>query len=597
MSIPKRNITKQNDFSFKEQKDMENPILKQNNPPLLLYFMNFLTKHPFIVSAVICLLCTPVEMGSDHSAFAVLIPAAALTFLGIIGSVFISERVHGQSRITLRYILCGSSAVFGMIFGYLVSQSGKPALVILMTAIVSSVTALIYMLFSRTLNEKRFILLMLALGFVIRFAYIMINDIVHHQHDAGSVGELDGHIGYIAYISYNLHLPDFDVRNVYQFYHPPLHHIIAAAWARLQNLFGVPFDMVWENVQILTLFYSCCTMILSYKLFRRLGLSGTGLCTAMAIVCFNPTLFILSGSINNDMLSITLMLAALYNTLCWYKSRSFGRIMCIAVSIGCAMMAKLSGWMAAPAIAFIFIYVFFTDIRNYKKYIPQFAAFLPVSAVLGLWWGIRNLVMYDVPITYVMRLSEKSSQYIGDIPVLERIFDFNPSQLESVGDQFKMYGGKYNEYNPLIALFKTSAFDELYTVKYYSDTAGWDRFLFFSVVSVGIIGFFAMIYVMIADKDFPTPYKLFTGILYAVFFISYYAFCIGFPQVCTENIRYAVPLIIEGALFFGRAVQLLFECKRQWLAAAARTAGYMLCTVAVLYSFSSVIFYYIVFMN
>jgi len=570
---------------------------KQNKISLLLEFVSRITKHPFLTSAAVCLLSTFITTGTEFSPLAFIIPALTMAVFGVYSALFISEKAPEKSRVSLIGVLCFAVGIFSPIFGYFISQSQRPYLTILMTGIISVIAAGLYMFFSRNLNTGRFVMLMLALGFLLRLAYIMNNTVRYHQHDAGSAEELDGHMGYIAYLSYNLHLPDFDVRNVYQFYHPPLHHIIAAMWVRIQNLLGIPFDNIWENVQILTLFYSCCCMILCYKIFRKLSLDGTGLCSAMAIICFNPTLFILSGSVNNDMLCLTFMLAAVYNTLYWYKSRNFGRIICIAVSVGCAMMSKLSGWMVAPAIAFIFIYVFFTELRSYKKYIPQYAAFLPVCAALGLWWGIRNYALYQVPITYVMELSERSEQYIGDIPVMKRLFDFNFTQFENVGDQFMMYDGAYNEYNPLIALFKTSAFDELYTVHFYKAVAGWDKFLFFSVLAVGMIAFFAMVFVMIFDKKTSGVHKIFLGLIYGVILISYYIFCIKFPQVCTENIRYAVPLIVIGAYFFGRTVQILLNTEKNGLKIAGKITGTALCSITVIYSISSVIFYYITFMG
>lgn len=550
-------------------------------------------KHPFLLSGAACLLCIVLTSSENLTFLGAAVPAAVFFLAGLAGAHYVGIKAYEKSRKSLTILLSIISGIFAVIFFQLLRISQKPQLVILCTGFASLAAAGIYLLCIKKLTAHRLIILLIVSGFLMRLAYIMTVSVHFKQHDIGSIDTMDGHLGYIAYYTYNMKLPDFDVRDVYQFYHPPLHHFLAAVWVRLQSLLMIDPDYYWENVQLLTLFYSSCCMILSYRLFRQLSLKGKGLCAAMAVICFNPTFFILSGSINNDILSITLVLGAFVNTLYWYKSRSFGRIMCIAACIGFAMMAKLSGWMAAPAVAFIFILVFFKDLDNFKKYLAQFAAFLGLCAPLGLWWEIRNNIAYDVPITYVMKLSEKSRQYIGNIPVLKRIFDFSPYQFADVADQFTLYDCPYNEFNPLIALFKTSAFDEMYTVGNYPQVAMWDKFLFWSVVIVGIIGFVSMIFTFFCDRKMSAVQKIFAGIIYLTYFIGYYAFCFGFPHVCTQNIRYAVPLIVIGAFFFGKGITLLGRKNNT----AAYFGKIVLYTITVFYSVSSVVFYFITYMH
>ncbi len=577
--------------------DTEKKHIRSNDRPILLYAADIIAKHPFLTTAVACLLCMSLTSTSKVSGISATVPVLTFAFCGVFGTSCICYKSPTHNKKQLYTVLCIASVLFALSFGRMLIDSNRPQLVVLMSGIAFIIASSIYLYSIKALNTKRLVLLLFILGFLFRFAYIMSVKLPYRQHDLGSIEKMDGHLGYMAYISYNLRLPNTDVRDIYQFYHPPLHHIIAALWARILNIFGMEQKYIWENVQILTLYYSSCCMILSYKIFRRMKLSGTGLVTAMAVICFNPTFFILSGSINNDILSITLILGALYNALCWYESRSLGRIICTALCVGFSMMAKLSGWMAAPAIAFIFIFVFFKDIKNFKKYIVQFSVFLGISIPLGMWWSIRNLIKFDVPFDYVYELSEKSGQYIGNVPVMKRLFDFNPYQLQNVGDQFKFYGGKYNEYNPLIALFKTSAFDELYTVSYYPHVAHWDKILFWSVVIVGLISFFAMIYIWFNDRKMNIIHKIFTAIIYTVYMLFYYRFCLQYPQVCTQNIRYAVPAIVLGAYFFGRMVSDLGKCKKKKFRIPAKITAVCLCTIAGIYCLSSSIFYYITFMS
>ena len=558
--------------------------------------MLLIKEHPFIFTGLMCLVCTAVT-GVTMSVISCCI-AAFVMFLCCCGfSAFAALGVPEKSFRSVFFSLCGVSAMLSLMFGFMLSQSQKPGLVILNSGLCMLTAAAVYFLVLKKMDVRKAIILIFIAGFLMRLAYIITLSIRIKQHDVGSVESMEGHLGYIAYLVYNGHLPDMDVRNVYQFYHPPLHHIIAAIWVKLQSLLMPRSDSIWENIQVLTMFYSCCCMILSYKIFRELGLSGKGLAAAFAVIAFCPTFYIMSGSINNDILSITLMLAAILNTLYWYKSRSMGRILCIALSVGFAMMAKLSGWMVAPAIAFIFLYVFFKEIKKFKKYLLQFGAFLGVCVPIALWWEVRNYISHEVPFTYIMELSKKSKQYIGNIPVTKRLFDFNFSQFQDVGDQFRLYGGKYNEYNPLVALFKTSMFDETFTTKFYPEIDGFNKLLFWSAVLLGVIGFAAMIYLFIRDKKLSGVHKIFLGTLYAVFMGSYYIFCIRFPQVCTENIRYAVPVIVIGAFFIGRLIYKMIEDNRKKPDIVRQTVSYFTMFVTSVYSLMSILTYDIVFIN
>lgn len=542
--------------------DLRNTSLTEKSSPPLEFFKKLIS-HPFILSAFVCFSCTtltlPVELWLVR--FIWTAAAFAMIWCGIV--FFAAKKMAEQSRTVYGITMSVFGVVFGLIFSYIIKDSAYPYMLILNTGLLFAAAAAIYLWRSGQATTKRFCVLLTFAGFLIRLAFIMRFSIRNYQHDAGSIESMKGHIGYIAYLLENKHLPDFDVRTVYQFYHPPLHHGIAALWVGLQELIGIPEELAFENIQILTLFYSCLCMILAYKLFRALGLKGFGLAAAQAIVAFCPTLYIFAASVNNDPLLLVFTLAALLNCLKWYESRSYGRMICTAFCMGFAMMAKLSGWMIAPAIAFIFIFAFFKDLKNWKRYILHFLSFLFISVPLALWWEIRNLIIYDVPMNYVLKFSETISQYIGNEPISKRLFDFSAYQFSNPAEQFIQYDGAYNEFNPLVGLFKTSVFDELFVQSRFSNVGELGHELLWAAIALGIAGFLSMIYTFVKDKAMPLHHKLFTAIIYTVYFVLYYYFCITYPHVCTQNIRYAVPLIILGAYFTGRVIMLPKGRKKQ----------------------------------
>ena len=583
---------------------MENSMSNsQNNRfknSFLGLFFHTVKEHPFIVTAFLCFFSISLTTGSQISFVSSLIPTIAIFLLGVCAAAYISINDIKKNKKLYAALMIVGAAVISFVSWRFIFVSNEVPYRLLNFGLLIIVGIFMYLALTDKLTYKNVLLLIFAAGFLVRLVYVMYTPVTVRQHDVSVFGKGSGHSGYIEYIYNNFNVPDMDVRKISQFYHPPMHHILAAIWLRIQTTLGIAYKDACENIQILTLFYSSICMILSYKIFKALNLKKAALNISVAIIAFCPTFFIMAGSINNDILSITFMLGAVLNTIYWYKNQKFRYIISIAFCVGFGMMTKLSVWMITPAIAFVFIYVFFKNLKNLKnseirqKYLLQFSTFIIVCVPLGLWWAFRNFAKYGVPLTYVPMLSSTSDQYIGDIPFTQRLFDFSLFQFNDVGDQFTRFGGAYNEYNPTIALFKTSMFDELITVSNYPNIAVYNKILFWSAVAIGLIGFVSMIVMLIKkNKELDMPMKIFMFLLYGVMFVSYYVFCYQFKHVCTENIRYAVLLIVIGAYFVGLALQHLQSDKKKTY---KKVLNKCIFVITIIFCASSVLVYDIVSM-
>ncbi len=552
-------------------------------------YFQIAVRHPFITTAIISLLCfTLTTPGSNLISLTVMYAAILIAGITMLMPQFIKSKLPVKLGIFGILIVLSVAAAFYLF--HCTFQDHSIAIVIMNAGLGITTALFLYFAITGTLTMNKIILLLFLVGFVIRLSYVIAMPTSMIQHDVYSITKRSGHAGYMRYLYDYGHLTKYDVRRTDQFYHPPLHHIIAALWMRLQTWLGVDIKDAFENVQLLTLFYSSACMILSYKIFKRVGLKHSGLIVSTAVIAFCPTFYFLSGSVNNDILSIAFILGAILNTLYWYRSRKVRHIIAVALCVGLGMFTKLSVWMVAPAIAFVFLYAFFSDIRHFKKYLAQFGAFLGICAPIGLFWSVRNLIRFGVPLTYVPKLSETSSQYVGDIPLTTRFFDFSFFQFEDVADQFTMYGGKYNEFNPLVGFFKTSAFDEGIATRHFPAIQGYNYFLFWAVVAAGILGFIAMIYLFVKKNVIDRNIKIFIGLLYFVFFGCYLYFCVDFPHVCTMNVRYGVPLIVIGALSLGFLAWQMLSGKQLW----KKIVGWGTCGVVTAYAIAGVFVYHIV---
>ncbi|MCI5656367.1 MAG: glycosyltransferase family 39 protein [Candidatus Pseudoruminococcus sp.] len=543
-----------------------------------------LAKHPILMLGLICL-CSAVIFGTKpFSGTGIIFLLCVIFFIIII--TFSQSKTDEKFKVTA--VKSSGYAILFFIGYCIISIQQKSGAFLFLFAVFLAVIYGLYCYINDTLDTKKVIMILFILAFALKLAYVLYTTVHQRQHDVENFdGASRGHAAYILYILNHWYLPDFDVRMHWQFYHPPLHHFIAAIWLKIQSSLGIATEASYEGLQYLSLFYSSISMYLSYRIMQELRLRRTGLIVAFAIVAFHPTFIILAGSVNNDILSVAFMLGAILNTLVWYKNQTIKNILKIALCIGLGMLTKLSVWMVAPAVAIVFIIVLIQNRDKFKKLILQMLAFGVVSIPIGLFWSVRNYLMYKVPFTYVPELSKTSSQYIGNYSVLDRLFDFNFSQFESVYTQFVFYSGKYFEYNPTIALFKTAMFDEVINDTYYPEIKYSGIVLFWSGVVLALLGFIAIIYMLIRKKSMKPAFKVFFATLTAIILASYYIFCFKFPFTCTQDVRYVVPLITVGAVFIGLWLTKTLGKKTK----SVKVFQIAVCAITVCFCISSAITY------
>ena len=409
-----------------------------------------------------------------------------------------------------------------------------------------------YLKKKKRLDSPTACFLIITLGMLLRLMYISYTAVDVRQHDVHGFFENNaGHSEYICYLLENKHLPDFDPRNIFQFYHPPLHHIICALWLGAAQKMGIPLETTAvDSLQLLTVTYSVLFCVFAYKSLKLLDLKPSSLELCTALVTFHPTMIIMSGSLNNDMLSSLFGMTAIYFTIKWAKEKKWKDIILIAFSVGLGMFTKLSVGLLAPAIAAVFLYIFIVNIKDFKKYILQFTVFGLICIPIGMYWPVRNYLKFEVPITYIPLLPENSGQYI-DKTAAERLFNWLPFQFASPFTQWKWNNAPYDEFNPIIALWKNAMFDEG-TFFYESITLqSFCTALFLVWIMISLYSTAALFFMWFKNRSVKRENKIFITIISAFIFINYITFCLKYPHVCTQNMRYCVPLIFTSAALIG----------------------------------------------
>lgn len=542
--------------------------------------------HPYLVALFVCLLLTPFCFGAQSNIPGSSVLLGSFIFAAIIllwvYKLYTSQKLNKPVSLLLAAGLLILNVIVTKFFGTSESKA-------LWIFVVSAVLLIIFQMLVRVNEdgiEKLNCFYLIAGSFLIKFFYVLITSCYTRQNDVHKFGGDIGHAGYIEYLLFNRQLPDFDVREVWQFYHPPLHHAISAAWINLlENYCGVDHNFARESLQMLTLFYSTACVIVIYKIFRHFKFKGAALYIPLAVFAFHPAYILMSGSINNDMLSVLFILLAVLYTLKWKDNQSLKNILKIALAVGLGMMTKLSAALVAPAIAFVFLVALIRGRKRIKGLIGQYVAFGAVCCPLGLWWGIRNYIKFKVPITYVPGLGLNSAQYIGDIPFWKRLTDFSPAQFESVFEQWAS-NGSYNEYNPTIAILKNSLFGESINESNFPEEILFIPRIFFWVATVlAVVSVILMIvYTVRKHSAFKWDTKTFFWIFYIIMMVNFYSFCYQYPHTCTQNFRYIMPTVMIGCVFIGTMLHSCSENSTHKASAIASKAVIALSTAFVLLS-------------
>lgn len=421
--------------------------------------------------------------------------------------------------------------------------------------------------------------LIIYAGIIIRVLYILCSRVVEsRQYDLGTAAPLEdkltGHLGYIYYLNIYKHFTDFDPRNVYQFFHPPLHHIIEALWMSIIKFFTNDQLVIVEWLQIPTCIYSIIILFAVYGICKELKFNEAATIIVMTIVSFQPSLIFMAGSLNNDGLSFMFQFLSIYLTIRWVNQhngeeskKSLKTIILLALSISLGMITKLSTSLIAVPVAFVFLYSFITDWKNKKafpvKIFMQYVLFGIICVPIGLSWAVRCYIRFNMPLNYVNKLPVDSWQYVGDHSLMERFFIPNPITLLSNLAHGSIGMGE----NMWIQIFRTAALGEC-DLSSFPLVAKLILLMMIVVnFAIALISFIFFLRIICfsnvrTHESLTFINKAFLISTYFILFIFFVNFCYNYPHECTMNFRYIVPTILIPALGTGIGMDRISQTKR-----------------------------------
>ena len=425
----------------------------------------------------------------------------------------------------------------------------------------------------KRLDQRTLLFLLFLLGVLMRLSYAAASPAEARQHD---VFDADGHLQYILRLAETWQLP---------YNHPPLHHFLSAVWVKIFQCFGVTDEIqLAETLQFLTCFYSCAMLVVVYRVFAENPFGRRAVPLAYALVCFHPTFYLLSGSLNNDCLMVLLFFTAVLYTLRWHRNPSLKNSLMLAIAIGCCMMTKVSGAIIAPVTAMVFLWKLIDlgkrrDWKLLRGVLAKLVAFGAVCFPLGLWYPVRNLLLFGQPLGYVAPIGEDAAIYRGNESLVNRFVPLFSSDWTK-----SLYCNPFEDYNIFAYVTKCSVFGETAL-----DGSALAAALLLVCALLLIVGALAsLVYVLVRGRT--SKNSLFFWVMAAIIVTQVGLFLysnIKYPYGCTMDFRYLAPAVLPGAVFLGAAGQRLRRSKGE---GAQYLAAVLLCVV-VLFCLSGVFLY------
>lgn len=397
-------------------------------------------------------------------------------------------------------------------------------------------------------KKRNIIYAIIIIGCILRLIYIIKMPYDRYQHDLDDKG-----LDYICTIYKTGELPK---DNEGQHYHPPLHYLISGYWLKIISCFTTDENILFESLQYVTLIYSILIIVVMYKILKELKVNEKFQLLIMTIFSLFPNLIILSGSLNSDELGLLLIMLTMLYLIKWFRRDNIKNTLLLSIATGMSVMAKTSGAMIAIPIMYIFLLKVYKEFKKndnktkiIKKYGYLFTIFGVFSLTIGLWYPIRNYILFNQPILYVLE-PKNSNLYIGNYSILERFIPL--SSIEFI----MPYCNPWLNYNLPIYLIKCSIFGE-YIWKY----GGIFDVLYRVAIIINIFLIVYIIYAVVRNIFYKNKrnivYKNINIILFITNLICYISMNLRLPYGCSMDFRYLFPAMFSGIIL----IYFLFENK------------------------------------
>lgn len=460
-------------------------------------------------------------------------------------------------------ILVITAIIFEVIL-YVFTPHIEKIIVHICTLTVVSITTLYLLLNGNKDFKKDLFLLVFIIGLLVRTIYIFKTSIYERQHDVQNLFE-KGHLDYIYTLFTTHRLP---TTNIWQFYHPPLWHFIGALWLWINKLFKIELFISLEGLQILSLLLSLFTIIIANSICIKLKIKDKYRYIVDLFFATHLSLVILSGSVNNDCLLLFLEMLTILVLINFNENENWKNTIYLAIVTGLCVMTKISGAVMAIPIMYIFIKKFIYYLNENKDklkiYINKIIAFGLISLTIGLWYQVRNLILFGT--TAVPEPSDWL--YVGNHSIISRFFTINIHELFNYANTDSNYN--LPSFIIISSLFGEFTFDRVYMLRYI--------LISLNLILIFISMLFMIKYIIKDRKNIVINILIITWLS---FIISAYIFNYKYPYACSMDFRYITICLLPGVVIIYYELQ---KIKNKFLNIFIQLLSYLFIISSILFT-------------
>ena len=406
-------------------------------------------------------------------------------------------------------------------------------------------------------DEKKICTILIIMGIIMRIGYMLYTGCEERQHD---LWELDknsyGHAAYLLTLIEDGHLPE---TNQVQMYQQPMFYFLGAGISKVINWICRSDEAYFlvDTAKTVSCVASCICLLLCRRIGNLCGLMEKEMKYALMLTAFLPAFYIAGGTIAPDALAAMFMLLAFALTLQWMNDPGWINTILLAVVYGLGVLTKISCGVVALMTAAIFVWKLISQLKKGIKTVwplmGKYLVFGLIALPLGLWYSVRNYLLFGQPLNYVLPLGEDSWLYRGNCSVVERLF------LVQISNFFRSpYVDLNTDYNAPAYYLKSSLFNE-----FRYDVPGWiPVLLLLCAFLCAVACLVALIWQIMRNRgDFLCNIIAGMSVLYYASILFFY---LQYPYTCSMDFRYILFLVIPFSVLLGKYIQY-HEKKAAWI--------------------------------
>lgn len=446
-----------------------------------------------------------------------------------------------------RTLFQGIAVVVLVIAAYLLGRIldlGNRAYIVQCEMAVLLITlALSYVWQKKTGKQENLIKIIIIGGIIMRIGYMLYTGVTERGHDLWEISvNGTGHAGYLLTILEKHQLPQ---SNELQLYQQPFYYMLGAFFSEVIHLF-FPNESEWylvDAAKTVSCAASCISIFVCHEIMKECEVEEEDRRTGMLLVAFLPVCYLTGGRVGPNALAAMFLFLAFLYTMRFMKKPDWKNTVILAVIYGLGVMTKISCATLAVVTAVVFLEKLISggDWRERGRLLGKYLVFGVISLPLGLWYSVRNYIMFGQSLYYVLRQSDNSQLYTGNYSVTERLLGIDLHNLLETP-----YTNVYEDYNAPVYYVKSAMFGEFrYEVPGFVPVA-----LLWCAVIGSVVVCIAVIWQLVKNR---TDRKgMFAALVFLWFYINMLIFYQKYPHGCSMDFRYMVFLVAPASVLLAK---------------------------------------------